>query len=138
LEVLVSLTVLAVGIALAVSLISNSLGNIRKVEKRVQIVEHAGSVLELALLDDAIQGPTALDGDFADGTRWAVRVEEHVVEDAAVRPPQNMPVKLLSYTVELSYPGSGSVDYRLRTLKLVPVQQGAGQSQATAVQDLVR
>ena len=133
LEVLVALTVLAVGIALAISLISGSLGNIRKVENRARIVDHATSVMELALIDKAIQGPTSFDGDFADGTRWIVRVEEYVSGEAVLQPPQNMSAKLLAYTVEMFHPRSNSVDYRLRTLKLIQMQE-TGQLQSTAVQ----
>ena len=133
LEVLVALTVLAVGIALAISLISGSLGNIRKVEKRARIVDHATSVMELALIDRAIQGPTSFDGDFTDGTRWIVRVEEYVSEDAALHLSQDMSARLLAYTVEMFHPRSSSVDYRLQTLKLIPTQE-VGQLQSTAVQ----
>ena len=132
LEVLVALTVLAIGVALAISLISGSLGNIRKVEKRTRIVDHAASVMELALIDKAIQGPTSFNGDFADGTRWIVRVEEYTSGDAGLQPPQNMQAKLLAYTVEMSHPHSSSVDYRLQTLKLVSTQE-AGQLQSTTV-----
>ena len=123
LEVLVELTVLAVGVSLTLSLISGSLGNIRKVQLRTRIVEHAEAVMELALLDDSIQRPTAFAGDFEDGTRWSVRVEDYAPPGPArLELPallQNMPVKLLSYTVEMFSPDSRVSDYRLHTLKLV-------------------
>jgi prepilin-type N-terminal cleavage/methylation domain-containing protein len=125
LEVLVALTVLAIGAALTMSLISGSLGNIRKVQLRTRTVEHAQSVMELALLDDSIQQPTAFTGDFEDGTRWSVRVEDYVLPEAMQIPEQalqNMPVKLLHYTVEMLGPDSRAPDYRLQTLKLVRVQ----------------
>jgi prepilin-type N-terminal cleavage/methylation domain-containing protein len=123
LEVLVALTVLAVGAALTLSLISGSLGNIRKVQLRTRTVEHAEAVMELSLLDGSILQPTVFTGNFEDGTRWSVRVEEY--EPPA--PPQvqsqdllqNFPVKLLCYTVEMLSPGSRAPDYRLQTLKLV-------------------
>ena len=122
LEVLVAMTVLSIGIAFAVSLISSSLGNIRKVEVRTRIVEHANSVMELALLDQEINGATTFDGDFADGTRWIVRIEEYVPDEPALsNEADNMPVKLLAYTVEMFQPNSNAVEYRLRTLKLVPI-----------------
>jgi prepilin-type N-terminal cleavage/methylation domain-containing protein len=125
LEVLVGLTVLAVGVSLTLSLISGSLGNIRKVQMRAKLVEHAETVMELSLLDESVQGPTTLTGDFEDGTRWAVAVDDYVmpetqpVLDAQQAP---LPLKLLSYSVEVFGPGSGSPDYRLHTLKLVPAQ----------------
>jgi prepilin-type N-terminal cleavage/methylation domain-containing protein len=123
LEVLVALTVLAIGAALTLSLISGSLGNIRKVQLRARTVEHAEAVMELALLDDSIQQPTSFTGDFEDGTRWAVHVENYELPSSNRLPdrnsPQNMPVKLLSYTVEMFSPESRGSDYQLKTLKLV-------------------
>ncbi len=123
LEVLVSLTVLAIGSALVLSLISGSLGNIRKVQLKTRTVEHAEAVMELALLDDSIRQPTTFTGDFEDGTRWAVRVEDYTAPGPVrVDPrnlPQNMPVKLLCYTVEMFSPDSRTSDYRLQTLKVV-------------------
>ena len=122
LEVLVAMTILAAGIALAVSLISNSLGNIRKIDARARLIDHANSVMELVLLDQEIREPGTFDGDFEDGTRWIVRVEEYIPEEAALLNQAEMPVKLLAYTVEMFPPRSNIVDYYLRTLKLVPVQ----------------
>jgi prepilin-type N-terminal cleavage/methylation domain-containing protein len=124
LEVLVALTVLAVGAALTLSLISGSLGNIRKVQLKTRTVEHAEAVMELALLNDADNEPRTFTGDFPeDGTRWTVRIENYEMptpEDLQPRSsPQNMPVKLLSYTVEIFGPDSTTSDYRLQTLKLV-------------------
>jgi prepilin-type N-terminal cleavage/methylation domain-containing protein len=123
LEVLVALTVLAVGAAITLSLISGSLGNIRKVQLRTRTIEHAEAVMELALLDESIKQPTAFSGYFEDGTRWSVHVEEYdQPESQQPQPgalPFKMPVKLLSYTVEMSGPNSGTSDYRLQTLKMV-------------------
>lgn len=123
LEVLVSLAVLSVGAALTLSLISGSLGNIRKVQLRTRTIEHAEAVMELALLDQSIQQPTTFNGDFEDGTRWAVYVQDYVPPDSELdlsSPRQSrLRVKLLSYTVEMFSPGCSEPDYRLSTLKLV-------------------
>ncbi len=123
LEVLVALTVLALGAALTLSLISGSLGNIRKVQLRTRTVEHAEAVMELALLDDAILEPTSFNGDFEDGTRWTVRVDNYSLPNSERLPDRNsqlnIPVKLLCYTVEMFSPDSRGSDYRLQTLKLV-------------------
>jgi general secretion pathway protein I len=121
-EVLVAMTLLAIGIALSVSLISKSLGNIKRMEARTRIVDHANSVMELTLLDPEIREPGAFDGDFEDGTRWTMRIEEYTPDDEGILEQVNMPVKMLAYTVEMFYQRSNSVDYRLRTLKLVPVR----------------
>lgn len=122
LEVLVAMTLLTVGITLAVSLISSSLGNIRKIDARARIIEHANSVMELTLLDPKITEPVTFDGDFEDGTRWIMRIEEYIPEEAALLNQVDMPVRLLAYTVEMFQPHSSAVDFNLRTLKLVPVQ----------------
>ena len=122
LEVLVALTILAIGTAVTLSLISGSLGNIRKVQLRTRTIEHAEAVMELALLDESIQQPTTFSGDFEDGTRWSVRIEEYV-QAADVQPQTGtlikMPVKLLSYRIEMFSPNSAISDYTLQTLKLV-------------------
>ena len=123
LEVLVSLAVLSVGVALVLSLVSGSLGNIRKVQLRTRTIEHAEAVMELALLDDSVQQPTVFSGDFEDGTRWSVRVEDYVPLGpsltASVAAAQKMPVKLLCYTVEMYSPDARTSDYSLQALKLV-------------------
>jgi prepilin-type N-terminal cleavage/methylation domain-containing protein len=123
LEIMVCLTLLAVGVVLTLSLISGSLGNIRKVQLRTRTVEHAEAVMELVLLDESIHQPTVLTGDFEDGTRWSVHVENYASSNQAQlqsRPlPPSFPVKMLSYTVEMFNPDSRGPDYRLQTLKLV-------------------
>ncbi len=123
LEVLVALTVFAVGASIMLSLISGSLGNIRKVQLRTRTIEHAEAVMELALLDESIQGPTSFTGDFEDGTRWSVLVEEYISPNAPSlqtdRRQVAMPAKLLNYTIDMFSPNSNTADYRLQTLKLV-------------------
>lgn len=123
LEVLVALTVLALGAALVLSLISGSLGNIRKVQIRARTIEHAQTVMETALLDDSIQQPTTFAGDFEDGTRWSMRVEDYELPDAqklqSRQLPQNLQAKLLSFTLEMFAPNSRASEYRVQTLKLV-------------------
>jgi prepilin-type N-terminal cleavage/methylation domain-containing protein len=123
LEVLVALTVLAVGAALTLSLISGSLGNIRKVQLRTRTVENAEAVMEVALLNGSINEPTAYTGYFEDGTHWSVQVEEYEPPTPPQWQPQdfaqNLPIKLLRYTVEMFSQNSGTPDYRLQTLKLV-------------------
>jgi prepilin-type N-terminal cleavage/methylation domain-containing protein len=125
LEVMVCLTILAVGAALALSLISGCLGNIRKVQLRTRTVEHAEAVMELALLDDTVNKPTSFSGDFEDGTRWSVRIENYTppvpvqMQQRALPQNMNMPVKLLSYTVEMFSPNSSAPDFQLQTLKVV-------------------
>ncbi len=123
LEVLVALTVFAVGAALTLSLISGSLGNIRKVQWRTRAIEHAQTVMELALLDDSIFQPTTYTGHFEDGSHWSVNIENYEPPAFPGAQPQDlsrlMPVKLLLYTVEMFNPDSKAPDYRLQTLKLI-------------------
>jgi len=127
LEVLVTMTVLGIGSALTLSLISGSLGNIRKVQVRSRTIHHAETVLELALLDDSIEGPTVLQGDFEDGTRWTVEVTEFIMPDPPwvdLQRPLEMPIKLLAYSVAVMGRESASADFRLHTLKLVNTRPG--------------
>jgi prepilin-type N-terminal cleavage/methylation domain-containing protein len=127
LEVLVGVSIFAVGAAIALSLVTGALGNIRKVQSRIRIVEHANSVMELTLLDESIKGPGAFSGDFEDGIRWSVRIEEYEPAVPAGSQlselRQMMPAKLLHYTVDMFHPHSNASDYQLQTLKLVPVNQ---------------
>jgi prepilin-type N-terminal cleavage/methylation domain-containing protein len=130
LEVLVGITVLAVGAAVALAVISGSLGNIRKVQQRTKIIEQAQAVLEEALLDDTIVDATSLGGTLDDGTSWTVTIEDYdvpavqssLVNNDVLQPSQgtqstaNLPVKMLQYTVELH---STDLKYTLQTLKLV-------------------
>jgi prepilin-type N-terminal cleavage/methylation domain-containing protein len=127
LEVLVGITIFAIGATITLSLITGALGNIRKVQSRIRIVEHANSVMELTLLDESIKGPGTFSGDFEDGTRWSVQIE--VSEPPAPAGAQLselrpiMPAKLLHYTVNMFHPHSNASDYQLQTLKLVQVPQ---------------
>ncbi len=127
LEVLVALSVLAIGAAMTLSAISGALGNIRKVQLRTRTIQHAETVMELSLLDDAIRQPTAKRGDFEDGTRWTLEV---TAVDTPRPPslPQGMelPQKMLFYTVEVFAPDSQAPDLRLQTLKVVSTAQSLG------------
>ena len=131
LETLITLMILAVGVSLTLSLISGALGNIRKVQLRTRTVQHAESVLELALLDDSITRPTSLQGDFADGTRWVIMISEYETPKPP-QPPQlqpqqvQLPLKLFAYSLEIMAPGSATPDLRLQTLKIVNVEQPLG------------
>lgn len=129
LEVLVSLTVLAISATLALSLISGSLGNIRKVQTRIRLVEHANAVMELTLLDASIRGPKTFTGYFDDGTHWSVQVTEYAPPDApelpAAETSRTPSARLLHYTVDMFQPDSRASNYRLQTLKLVGTESGA-------------
>jgi prepilin-type N-terminal cleavage/methylation domain-containing protein len=133
LEVLVALAVLGIGVTLTLSLISGSLRNIRKVQVSTRSIQHAETVLEMALLDDSIQKPTSLRGDFEDGTRWTVRIDEYVPPDSSSTAQQlsdqlrggqqqaALAVRLFSYTVDVMEPESQAPDFTLQTLKLINV-----------------
>ena len=125
-EVLVALTILAVGSAYTISLMSASLSNIRKAQSRTKIIEQAQTVMEEQLLDDEITDPTTLSGSLDDGTLWTLYVEDYDPElssdqASSVTTPADMPVKLLLYTVEMSSPDPQVAPYTLHTLKVVNV-----------------
>jgi type II secretion system protein I len=124
LEVLVALTVLAVGAAVAISLLTGSSNNIRKAQQRSKIMEYAESVMEEALLDDTILTPTSSNGNFADGTNWTLNVEQYVPElptELQNVNQQNLQYQLLQYTLDMFSPGSNVAIYRLQTLKMTKV-----------------
>jgi prepilin-type N-terminal cleavage/methylation domain-containing protein len=125
LEVLVALAILGIGVALTLSLITGSLGNIRKVQQRTRNMHYAQTVMELTLLDESIRRPTTLRGDFPDGTLWSAEVADYEVpRDQPLNPRQlPSPVKLLLYSVEIRSPQSPTPDFRLETLKLISVQE---------------
>ncbi len=123
LEVLVALAVMALAATVALSLMSGSLRNIRKAQERTRAIEHAESVMEEALLDASIQQPTTLTGNLPDGSQWVVRVEDYLeLEKPQPSSLTTMPVKLMSYEVEVAGPESLTPVCRLQTLKLVKTQ----------------
>ena len=128
LEVLVALAILGIGVALTLSLITGSLGNIRKVQQRTRNMNYAQTVMELTMLDQSIRKPVALKGDFPDGTLWSAEVVDYQLATAQPLNPRQVesPVKLLLYSVEIRSPDSPAADFRLETLKLVSVQDRRG------------
>jgi general secretion pathway protein I len=124
LEVLIALAILAIAATVTLSLITGSMGNIRKVQQRTRAIELAESEMESALIDTTIVGPTSRSGSLDDGMNWVVRVEDYTELD---KPQQlgtiiNMPVKLLSYSVEVTGSESRTPDFRLQTLKIIKAQ----------------
>ena len=126
LEVIVALAILSLGVTLTLSLISGSLRNIRNTQLRGRVVQHAETVMEIVLLDDTIREATTVPGDFQDGTRWLATVQEYQQQEPVSQTltPQAaaLPLRLVSYTVEVFNPGSNTADFTLRTLKLVNIQ----------------
>jgi prepilin-type N-terminal cleavage/methylation domain-containing protein len=130
LEVLVALAILAMGASLTLSLVSGSLRNIRKVQLRNRAIQHAETVLELSLLDEKIKHATVLRGDFEDGTRWSVQIQEYMppadqkgfMTPEQIQAMERMSIKLFAYTVEVVGPESSVPDFRVQTLKLVNTQ----------------
>lgn len=127
LEVLMALTVMAVAVTLILSLISGSLGNIRKVRSNSRLIDHAQAVMELALLDDSIQAATSMRGDFEDGTRWTVEVSEVEMPEPPSAVPMSQQIQMLmpkifSYVVVVMGPNSNKADFQLQTLKMISPQ----------------
>ena len=125
LEVLIALVVLTIGAALTMSLVSGSLAKIKKVQAREHIVEQAEEVLETALLDNDIQQPTTLSGNFDDGASWTVKVEDYQPTEVQIDTSLNLTlrktIKMLSYTVEVFGPNSKASNCTLQTLKTIRV-----------------
>ena len=131
LEVLIALAVLSIGAALTLTLVSGSLRNIRNVQLKNRAIQHAETVLELALLDDSIKKPMKRNGDFPDGTRFVIAVDEYPMPPeqlAQLSPEQvqalmNAKIRLFTYTVEVTKPDSDVPDFRLQTRKIVDISE---------------
>ena len=83
--------------------------------------------MELALLDDTIQGATSTHGDFEDGTRWTLEVSEVEMPAPATAVPLSQQIqltmpKMLSYVVLVMGPTSYKADFQLQTLKMITPQ----------------
>ncbi len=118
LEVLIALVVLAVGVSLTMSVISGSLGNIRKVQIRTRVMATAQTVMEFALSNENLLEPATYTENLEDGFYCMVIVDNY---DPAVGTSSgtDLPVKLLRYRVEMIGPDSPEPVYTLQTLKLV-------------------
>ena len=128
LEVLVALVVLAVGAAMIMSVLSGSLGNIRKVQLRTRVMGEAQNIMESALYKDDLQQPTTYSENLEDGFSYVLHVEEYNPEiDTGSQTLTNveLPIKLLSYKLEMLGPDSPIPVYQLQTLKIInPFQEG--------------
>jgi len=126
LEVLVALVILAVGAVVTMSALSGSLGNIRKVQLRTRVMGYAQNIMESALYREDFREPTTYTENIEDGFSYILHVEEYDPEiDSASLTGANveLPVKLLSYTVEMIGPDSPGPVYQLQTLKIVNSSQ---------------
>jgi prepilin-type N-terminal cleavage/methylation domain-containing protein len=77
LEVLVALVVLAVGASITLSVITGSLGNIRKVQLRTRAVEYAQSVMEASLSRQDLEETASFTQNLEDGFQCTVTVQEY-------------------------------------------------------------
>ncbi len=123
LEVLVALVVLAVGVAVTMSVISGSLGNVRKSQIRTRLMASAQTVMEAALNKDDFEPPFSYREELPDGFHFMVTVEEEPDADLLTQSASELPIRLLHYTVQLIGPDSEPL-YALETLKLVASNEG--------------
>lgn len=124
LEVLIALVVLAVGVSVTLSVLTGSLGNIRKVQVRTRAVEYAQSIMESSLNRQDLQETTTFTENIEDGFLSTVSVEEYdpgIDAEPQIQSRTTIPVKLMQYTVEITGPDSPEPVYRLQTLKIVNI-----------------
>ena len=124
LEVLIALVVLAVGISVTLSVITGSVGNIRKAQLRTRAMEYAQSIMESSLNRDDLQETATFTENLEDGFQYTVSVEEYdpdIDSGPQIQSRTTLPVKLMQYTVEMIGPDSPEPVYQLQTLKLVNV-----------------
>jgi prepilin-type N-terminal cleavage/methylation domain-containing protein len=129
LEVLVALVVLAVGAAVTMSVLSGSLGNIRKVQLRTRVMEYAQNKMEEALYRQDLREPATYTENLEEGYSYVLKIEEYEPEidtTSTFTTNVDLPIRLLSYRVELFAPGSPYPVYQLQTLKIInTLQEGA-------------
>ena len=126
LEVLIALVVLAVGISITLTVITGSLGNVRKVQLRTRAVEYAQSIMESSLNRDDLPATATFTENLEDGFSCNVYVEEYEPDldpEPRIQSQTTIPIKLMQYTVEMIGPDSPEPVYRLQTLKLVNTSQ---------------
>ena len=122
LEVLIALVVLAVGVSVTLSVITGSVGNIRKAQLRTRAMEYAQSIMESSLNRDDLQETATFTENLEDGFQYTVHVEEYELDidgEPQIQSRTTLPVKLMQYTVEMIGPDSPEPVYQLQTLKLV-------------------
>ncbi len=122
LEVLIALVVLAVGMSVTLSVITGSVGNIRKAQLRTRAMEYAQSIMESSLNRVDLLEPATFTENLEDGFQYTVSVEEYDLDidsEFQIQSRTTLPVKLMQYTVEMIGPDSPEPVYQLQTLKLV-------------------
>lgn len=129
LEVLVALVVLAVGAAVTMSVLSGSLGNIRKVQLRTRVMGYAQNIMESALYRQDLREPATYTENLEEGYSYVLKIEEYEPEietESTFTTSVELPIRLLSYRVEMFGPGSPNPVYQLQTLKIInTLQEGA-------------
>ena len=129
LEVLVALVVLAVGAAVTMSVLSGSLGNIRKVQLRTRVMGYAQNIMESALYRQDLREPTTYTENLEEGFSYVLQIEEYEPEidaESTFTTNVELPIRLLSYRVQMFGPGSTDPVYQLQTLKVInALQEGA-------------
>lgn len=129
LEVLVALVVLAVGAAVTMSVLSGSLGNIRKVQLRTRVMGYAQNKMEEVLYRQDLREPATYSENLEEGYSYVLKIEEYepgIDTGSTFTTSVDLPIRLLSYRVELFGPGSSDPVYQLQTLKIInTLQEGA-------------
>jgi prepilin-type N-terminal cleavage/methylation domain-containing protein len=129
LEVLVALVVLAVGAAVTMSVLSGSLGNIRKVQLRTRVMGYAQNIMESALYRQDLREPATYAENLEEGYSYVLKIEEYEPEietESTFTTSVELPIRLLSYRVEMFGPGSADPVYQLQTLKIInTLREGA-------------
>jgi len=127
LEVMVALVVLAVGVAATMSVLSGSLGNIRKAQMRTRMIDYAHDIMESSFYREELEQPALYVEDLEDGFQYRIRVEDYDPGTEEDGTGSGLTIKLLAYTVEMIGPDSPEPAYTLETLKIVSTSE-EGQS----------
>ena len=111
------------------SVLSGSLGNIRKVQLRTRVMGYAQNKMEEALYRQDLREPATYSENLEEGYSYVLKIEEYDPEidtGSTFTTSVDLPIRLLSYRVELFGPGSSDPVYQLQTLKIInTLQEGA-------------
>jgi len=125
LEVMVAVAIMAVGVAIAMSIFSGGLKNIYRIDMAHRAMSHAENVMNELLSDQSIREPQHFAAELDDDFRYTATVDywEEPQERLSIDTTQ-VPVYLLTVQVEVHFKNDrfGKL-YRASCLKAVPQTQ---------------
>lgn len=130
LELVVSVAILGIGLAMAMQIFSGGLNNIHRMDLSHRAMTHAENVMNQILSDEAIRGPLEMTGDLDEDFYYSVVVDhwEEPRERLAVEEEIDPGMYLLSVVVDIHFRD----DRRGRLYRTVSLKGVAKETHRTA------